>query len=48
MKKLLPCIDFKKHEDTIVQLIKKMANGDYESVKASACAIIPTVYQRII
>jgi len=45
MKKLLPFIDFKKHEDILIQFLKKMANGDYESVKASACAIIPDVYQ---
>ncbi len=37
-------MDFKKHEDLVSQMIKKLVSGDYHTAKGAAANIIAGVY----
>lgn len=37
-------MDFKKHEDLVSQMIKKLVSGDYHTAKGAAASIIAGVY----
>ena len=41
-------MDLKKQEDHLVQLIKRLINGDYYTSKSTAAAIIAGIYPRKI
>lgn len=40
-------MDLKKQEDHLVQLIKRLINGDYYTSKSTAAAIIAGIYPRM-
>lgn len=47
IKKVARTMDFKKHEELVSQMIKKLVSGDYHTAKSAAAIVIAGVYPRM-
>lgn len=46
--KVASALEPRKHEELLIQLVKKLTNSELDGPKAVACALIPGIYQSII
>lgn len=46
--KVASVLEPKKHEELLIQLVKKLTNTELDGPKGAACALIPGIYPSII